>query len=218
VEVPLKALLKEGLALAALALATLPVFAFGHLPKVCPAPCPEVCPPPPPPPIVWEERTITTYKPEVKTRKVETVVTELATREVKTPTVRTVWETVYNDTKEVRTVIELVPRPSVKKVMSYKMVPCTTVDPCTGCPKTTYHPEPYEQEIPCTVYDSVPVKKEVLVTRGCLKPVKKVFDVVQLVPELKPVKKVYQVESTVMVPQVFVIKVPVCVPCPAACP
>jgi hypothetical protein len=212
-----KAFLTPGLALAALALAGAPVSAFGHLPKEWPPPCAEPCPPPPPPPIVWEERTVTTFRPETHTRDVEAVVSELTHREVKIPTTRLVLETVYKDHKEVRTFFELVPRPCVKTVTSYRMVPCTTVDPCTGCPKTTYHPEPYVQELPAVAYDSVPVKKEVIVTRACLKQVEKPFEIVRLVPEVKQVKKVFQQEYTVMVPHTIVIKVPVCPACPTPC-
>jgi hypothetical protein len=80
--------------------------------------------------------------------------------------------TVVDYLEERRTVTELVLKPHTvdQQVTCYEPQPCTTIDPCTGCPKTEYKPAPVTKTVQITVYDAVPTPREVVVRVPYLKP------------------------------------------------
>jgi hypothetical protein len=76
----------------------------------------------------------------------------------------------YRDEK--RTVTEWVmkPREVTQDFMDVTMMPHTVTDPCTGQCRTEYTPCPTPRQIKTTVYDMVPVPREVVIRVPVFKP------------------------------------------------
>ena len=174
------------------------------------APCP-------PPPVVWEERTITMYRPELKPHDVKDTVDQLYLHP--------------EPCKQKYEVPELVKVPEIKKVCIPKLVPhqmvrevcCTRTiaetvhDPCTGCAKTVIKTVPDVKKVVQTVYDIETVEQEVPVVRYVLKVEEKERMVGHLIGEIKPMEIIRRSYSLELVPFQMKVKVPVCVEAPAPC-
>lgn len=80
-------------------------------------------------------------------------------------------EVTYVEERHTVTEMKTVPRIVEQQVCTTKMVPETTVDPCTGKPCTVYTKVPEIKTVKITVYDVVPVQREVIVRMPCIKPV-----------------------------------------------
>jgi hypothetical protein len=79
-------------------------------------------------------------------------------------------EVTYVEEKHTVTEMKTVPREVEQQVCVTKMVPQTSVD-CTGKPCTIYVKVPETKTVKITVFDVVPVQREVIVKMPCLKPV-----------------------------------------------
>jgi len=181
------------------------------------APCPSVAAPCPPPPIVWEEKTITMYRPELKAHDVKDKVDQLYLHP--------------EPCKQKYEVPELVPVPQTKKVCIPKLVPhevvrevcCTRTvaetikDPCTGCAKTVIKIVPDVKKIVQTVYDIEAIEQEVPIVKYCLKTVEKERDVAHLIGEIKPMEIIRRSYSLELVPFEVKVRVQVCLETPAPC-
>jgi hypothetical protein len=174
------------------------------------APCP-------PPPVVWEERTITMYRPELKPHDVKDTVDQLYLHP--------------EPCKQKYEVPELVKVPEIKKVCIPKLVPhqivrevcCTRTiaetihDPCTGCAKTVIKTVPDVKKVVQTVYDIETVEQEVPVVRYVLKVEEKERMVGHLIGEIKPMEIIRRSYSLELVPFQMKVRVPVCVEALAPC-
>jgi hypothetical protein len=184
---------------------------FGGEPPPCDKPaCPPAPAPCPPPPIVWEEKTITMYRPELKAHDVKDQVDQLYLHP--------------ESCKEKYEVPELVPVPQTKKVCIPKLVPheivrevcCIrtiaekVIDPCTGCAKTVLKTVPDVKKVVQTVFDIETVEQEVPITMYCLKTEVKEREVAHLIGEIKPMDIVRRSYSLELVPFQVKVKVPVC--------
>jgi len=95
---------------------------------------------------------------------------ELNLREVTTKVPVMTLEVEYKDEKQCVTVMVPKPREIERQVTSLTWLPCTTIDPHTGCPCTTYKEVPICRTEKYTVYETVPETKEYTVKVPVLKP------------------------------------------------
>jgi hypothetical protein len=172
--------------------------------------CPTLTAPCPPPPIVWEEKIITMYRPELKAHDVKDSVDQIYLHP--------------EPCKEKYEVPELVKVPQTKKVCIPKLVPheivrevcCTryvtekVTDPCTGCVKTIIKTVPDVRKVVQTVYDIETVEQEVPIIKYCLKTEEKERTVAHLNADIKPMDIVRRSYSLELVPFQVKVRVPVC--------
>jgi hypothetical protein len=177
--------------------------------------CPMPTAPCPPPPVVWVEKAITMYRPELKPHDVKDTVDQLYLHP--------------EPCKQKYEVPELVKVPDIKKVCIPKLVPhqivrevcctrtvCETVtDPCTGCAKTIIKTVPDVKKVVQTVFDIETVEQEVPIVRYDLKVEEKERMVGHLIGEIKPMEIVRRSYTLELVPFQMKVKVPVCVEAPA---
>jgi hypothetical protein len=175
-----------------------------------PAPCP------PPPPITWVEKTITMYRPELKSHDVKDTVDQLYLKPA--------------PCTEKYLVPELVPIPQTKKVCIPKLVPhqierevcytrtvAETVTDCNGCAKTVLKMVPAVKKVVQTVFDIEYVEQEVPVTTYDMKVEEKERAVAHLIGEIKPMDIIRRSYSLELVPYQVKVKVPVCAQVPPTC-
>jgi hypothetical protein len=200
----------------------LPMFGIGEThagdPRPCDKPpCPPIAAPCPPPPIVWEEKVITMYRPELKPHDVKETVDQLYLNPVLHKETILVPELVpVPQTKKV-CIPKLVPRQVVQEVCCTKIVTETVTDPCTGCLKTICKTVPAVKQVVRTVYDIEMLEQEVPITKYCLKTEEKPIDVRQFVGEIKPMDLIRRSYSLELVPFQVKVKVPVCPEGPLPC-
>jgi hypothetical protein len=120
-----------------------------------PGPCDAGCCEPPPPKVLWMEK--------------QYPVTTLVGREVITKKKHPTLEVAYREEK--RTLIDMVIKQrEVEKVVPCPiLVPCTEIDPHTGCPVTIYKTVMTHKVVKDTVFETVPEKKVVTVKVPYLK-------------------------------------------------
>jgi hypothetical protein len=87
----------------------------------------------------------------------------------------------YREEKQPITYLVTKVRTELRQVQSMSVVPETTVDPCTGCPCTTYKEVPICQSVPVEVVDVVPETKLGVIKVPVLKCVNKVAVVKRVV-------------------------------------
>src|SRR5207302_490647 len=114
--------------------ATGPAGAFGHHKASCDN-CAQTCAPKTT--IAWVEQTVTDYKTEWQTKDIEVEIDQPFFREEVKTYKRFEDVLAFTDRKDIRPVIKLIPRSSMKDITTYKMEPCTTTD-CHGQCHTTY--------------------------------------------------------------------------------
>jgi hypothetical protein len=206
-----KTLLLTPLAALALVAATSPVHAFGNINAGCAAPCNGLCTPHMT--VKWVEQTVTDYRTEFEKKKVEVEVEQPDETSIEKKTyTRVVEELAFVKRLDIKPIIALVPRYSMKQVTTYKMVPCTTTD-CTGKCHTTYSVKTCVESVPVTAYECVEKKQQVEVTTAYMKPVVKTYQVESWVPKYKKVKMIKEELCPKQVPYERKIQVQVCVPC-----
>jgi hypothetical protein len=76
----------------------------------------------------------------------------------------------YREQKQVVTEWQLKPREVIQEVPCTTMKPVTVTDPHTGQCRTEYQACPIVRRVKVTVYDPVPVERQVAVAVPCLKP------------------------------------------------
>jgi hypothetical protein len=120
----------------------------------------------------------------------------------------------FREEKQVVTELRLQPRQVEEQVVCNESKPVTVTDPCTGCCHTEYRTCPVVKTVKVTVYDTVPVQREVLVRVPVLKPGGEVVvKQLTLVPEAVPaVERRFHAVTThnelkvvVPVPECFVV-------------
>jgi hypothetical protein len=120
----------------------------------------------------------------------------------------------FREERHTVTEITLKPREVEQQVTCVESKPVTVTDPCTGHCHTEYHQCPVVRTVKVTVYEKVPVQREVLVRVPVLKPGRELV-IKQLVLDCTTqpaIAKSYQVET---VPNEIHMVVPACqAPCP----
>jgi hypothetical protein len=187
-------------------------------PRPCDKPaCPAATTPCPPPPIVWEEKTITMYRPELKAHDVKDTVDQIYLHPEACKEKYEVPELVpVPQTKKV-CIPKLVPRQVIREICCTKTVTETVTDPCTGCAKTVIKTVPDMKKVVHTVYDIETVEQEVPIVKYCLKTEVKERNVNHLIGEVKPMDIIRRSYSLDLVPFQVKVKVPVCVETAAPC-
>jgi hypothetical protein len=182
-----------------------------HACPAAPAPCP-----PPPPQITWVEKTITMYRPELKSHDVKDTVDQLYLRPA--------------PCTEKYLVPELVPIPQTKKVCIPKLVPhqvvrevcytrtvAETVIDCNGCARTLLKTVPDVKKVVQTIFDVEMIDQEVPITTYGMKVEEKERAVATLIGEIRPMDIIRRSYSLELVPYQVKVKVPVCVETPQTC-
>ncbi len=117
--------------------------------------------------------------------------------------------------EERHTITEMVLKPRVceQQVVVTEMQPETTTDPVTG--KTSTCPKPVQvvKTVKVTVYDTVPVEREVIVRIPCLKPVEQEVSIRKLVLDETTVAAIERRYHYLLVPNVLTV-FPSCPFCP----
>ncbi len=180
------------------------------VPNVLPAPCHEPCGPP-------CEKTIRMRNIALVEKQNACTLPELRLREYEVGRdKRRTLEITYNETRQWCTELVLKPREIEQEVCCTEVKPVTTIDPCTGCPCTTYQPVQVTKRVKITVYDAVPEQKEYIVRTPCLKPVEEDVIIRKLAVDAVTIPAIgKRLEA---IPTDCVLKVPVTVPPPMPCP
>jgi hypothetical protein len=217
----MKSIVTLSLALVALGWAAAPADAFGRRNRGCESNCADACAPTccaapapaPAPAPTFEEKEVTCYRPEWKERTVEYTVNRMVTRQEKVIEKVTEMVPSWTDKKVQQTCYNRVAKVVERPVTRCRMVPVCVTDPCTGCTRTCCQRETYTEMVKCTVWECVPVTKEVVVKVCNWNKVIKDVECVRCVCECKP-EKVSRVEKYCeMIPYKTKVKVPVCAPC-----
>ena len=210
----MKTLLALGLAVFGLGLVAAPALAWGYHGCCAPACCEPACCTPC---VTYQDKVVTCYKPVFKTREVPCTVYHMVChredyeRKIQCP--------VPYVTQENRTITVMTcqPREVVRQVTCCRMVPTSVTDPCTGCCYTCCKPETYVQEVKCTEYDQVPVKKDITVSVCHTRMEERTIKCCRIVSECKPETVVRTECYCEMQSYQVTVKVPVCTPCAAPC-
>lgn len=137
-----------------------------------PAPLPPLMPTSP-----WEEypqpgcapKFITLPRVYLMEEQHETVKPKLKVREVEVGRAREL-EVFYREEKRKVVISSLKPRECERQIISTRVEPFESCDPCTGKTITTYKSVPYTRTVKVTVYDRVMEEREVVVKIPCLRP------------------------------------------------
>jgi len=205
----MKKLTLFGLAALGLAVLAVPVQARGHHAGYC---CETYCCA-----IVWEDREVTAYKAEWHERDVTINVCRSVPHDVVQKHQCTVMVPEWTPQKRTITYTTYKPREVVRDVYRCVAVPVCCVDPCTGCTTCCYQTQTVVDKVTCTVYDCVPAQRDITVQVCSYKPMVKEWETHHTVCEVVTEPKVVKERYCVTVPYKTIVKVPVCVPCVAAC-
>lgn len=118
----------------------------------------------------------------------------------------------YKEEKRSVTFMMPKPRKEIRHVTSVSRVPETTVDPCTGCPCTTYKEVPICRDIEVEVVDLVPTTREYVVQVPVLKPANKLAVVRRLVVDEVTVPAVAKTYHAVESEANITAPIPACAP------
>jgi hypothetical protein len=165
--------------------------------------------------VTYVERTVTAYRPEWKERDASFTVNRIVPRAETVPVKTTVMVPEWIDQKQVVTTVNRVPKQIERPVTRCVTVPVDVTDPCTGCIRTVCRKETITEMVRCTVFECVPVQKEVTIKVCRMRPEEKTIQTTRVICETKLETIVRKERYCVMVPYQRTIKVPVCVP---ACP
>ena len=130
----------------------------------CAAPCaPTCCAPCMTTTVQWVTKQVTCYRTEVRTRQVTETVTRLVPQTITEQQQVTVCVPVTTPQKRMITEYTRVPRVVQRQVCCCQRVPVCVTDPCTGCTRTCWQTQQITKTVACTVYDCVPVQREITV-------------------------------------------------------
>jgi hypothetical protein len=177
---------------------------------VAPAPCS-------PPPITWVEKTITMYRPELKSHDVKDTVEQLHLHPEPCMEKYLLPELVPIPQTKRECIPRLVPHQVVNEVCYTRTVAETVIDPCTGCAKTILKTVPAVKKVVQTIFDVEMVEQEVPITTYGIKVEEKERAVAHLIGEIKPLDIVRRSYSLELVPYQVKVKVPVCATTPPTC-
>jgi hypothetical protein len=164
-------------------------------------------------------RTVTCFRQEWREREVIVTVPHVIVRTVKVPVRRTVLVPVCHEEKRVVTSYVKVPRNVEREVAHTRIVKTCVTDPCTGCPHIVSRPETVVEKFCSTVFETVPLQKEVLVKVRRLEPRQETVQALRTIREVKEERIVKKERYCVSVPYQKAIEIPVvyCVVCAAPC-
>lgn len=173
----------------------------------------ECCAPPPcQVQVVYVDKVITCYKPQLVEREVKCVVNKVVCKTIDVPCKICVPEQVWTEQKRTYVVCKVVPREVEQVVTCCRMVSETVKDPCTGCMVTRCRPETYTQKVKTIVCDTVQETKEEMVKVCSYRSVEKTVIVKRVVAECYPEVVTRKVYDCVPMAYQVTIKVPVCQP------
>ena len=165
------------------------------------------------PSVTYVDKVVTCYKPEWKERDVTCTVNRMVSKVVVTPVTQNICVPVWTEQKQMQTCYTQVPRQVEKEICCCRRVPVCCTDPCTGCTRRCCQTETFTQKVTCTVYDCVPVQKEVTVKVCSYKTEQRTVECRRVVCECVPETVTRKERYCVMVPYQTTVKVPV-----PACP
>jgi hypothetical protein len=119
-------------------------------------------------------------------------------------------ELTFKEEKHTITEMKAVPRTVEQQVCTSKMVPETTTDPVTGKPCTVWTKVPEIKTVKVTVYDVVPVTKEVIVKLPCIKEKPQQVEIRNLVVDETEEAAICKRYNLVVTPNEIKVMVPAC--------
>jgi hypothetical protein len=165
--------------------------------------------------VVWVEQQVTCQKLEWRSKDVTCEVMKPVYREEERTVFRDVIMPEWKDETRDVTTCTLKPRQEVREVARLVNVPCTVVDPCTGCAYTSCKPQMVVEKVCSTVYDQVTETMKVPVKVCHYKTETRKFKETLIHTEWKKVTTTHKEYYCVPVLVTTTQKVPVIVPdCP----
>jgi hypothetical protein len=182
----MKKLMAAGVLLAGVFAFIGPAQAHGHRGGCCEADCAPPCAAPPPPP-QYVDKVVTCYKTEWREKSVECVVNRMVSHEEIRKHTSSVCVPVWKEEKRTVTEYQSVPKVVEREVVVCKKVPAPCAAPCGSCDDDCGHHRhrlfghrhkgcgdcggcevpcnvvKEVQKVKCTVYECVPVKKDIVV-------------------------------------------------------
>ena len=156
------------------------------------------------------ERRITCFRTEWRQRDVAVTVPKVVFHTEVVPVTRTVLTPVCHDEKRVVTTFVQVPKHIERQVESTTVVKTTVTDSCGKSATAVSPPQTIAAKQCATVFETVPVQKEICVQVHTLEPRVEVSQVTRTVPETKFEKLVRRERYAVSVPYEKIVLVPVC--------
>jgi hypothetical protein len=173
--------------------------------------------------IVWVEKTVTCYKTVWKEKEIQCTANKLVPREIVANRQCEVCTPVWKDVKRTVTICNRVPKEVEREVVVCRKVPVAPCcddcdDGCGRCRLFQRCRQDYEivrevKKVKCTVWECVPVQKEITSKVCEWKREMKNIQTRCTVWECKPETVTRMVRYCVRVPYETTIKVPVRVPC-----
>jgi hypothetical protein len=120
----------------------------------CPPPCPPVV-------LTWVDQPVTCVTSQWRVKQVPCEVMRPVWRVESRVVTCDVPVPEWKDSVQTVCGYRYQPRQVVRDQVRFVLVPCTSVDPCTGCAYTTCKPQPVCEKVSCTVWDCVPELKQV---------------------------------------------------------
>ena len=163
--------------------------------------------------VSYQPCVVTTYRPEWREEKVNVTVDHWTSRIVVDKVNVKSWVPRWEDEKQVHVSYRYDPKVVQQDVVRCNWIAVCFLDPCTGCPYTTWQPKTYVERINVTVHEAVPVQTvvPVKVCRWALQD--QVVDCQRVVWDNNPQQVVSVRRYCVMVPHQTTVAVPVCTPC-----
>jgi hypothetical protein len=156
------------------------------------------------------ERRITCFRTEWRERDVAVTVPRVVFHTEVVPVKRTVLTPVCHDEKRIVTTFVQVPKRIEREVESTTVVKTTVIDSCGKSATAVSPPKTIAAKQCATVFETVPVQKEICVQVHTLEPRVEVSQVTRTVPETKFETLVRKERYAVSVPYEKVVLVPVC--------
>jgi hypothetical protein len=125
-------------------------------------------------------------------------------------------EITWKEEKHKITEMKAVPRTVEEQVCTTKVEPETTTDPATGKPCTIYKTVPVIKTVKITVYDVVPVEREVIVRMPCIKEVPQPVEIRKLVVDCTEEAAILKRWDMILTPNEIKVLLPAC-PIPLPC-
>jgi hypothetical protein len=156
------------------------------------------------------ERRITCFRTEWRERDVTVTVPRVVFHTEVVPVQRTVLTPVCHDEKRIVTSFVQVPKHIERQVESTTVVKTTVTDSCGKSATAVSRPQTVAAKQCATVFETVPVQKEICVQVRTLEPRVEVSQITRQVPETKFETLVRKERYAVSVPYEKIVLVPVC--------
>jgi hypothetical protein len=156
------------------------------------------------------ERRVTCFRTEWRERDVAVTVPKVVFHTEVIPVKRTVLTPACHDEKRIVTTFVQVPKHIEREVQSTTVVKTTVTDSCGKSATAVSPPRTVAAKQCATVFETVPVQKEICVQVHTLEPRIEVSQVTRTVPETKFETVIHKERYAVSVPYEKIVLVPVC--------